>query len=149
MSINILIIGDEGRLRDSLRTILLSFLEVDEVSAVTNIDKAQKVIAQNSISLVIIDSSDLLEDKCQALKQIFNQYGSIPCVVIANSMEQRHYSQNIGADAVLIQGFSTDQIHETLTRLLPLSKPYANWTPSLVKPAHIKGTPPKQTTSPY
>jgi DNA-binding NarL/FixJ family response regulator len=117
MAANFLIIGDEGRLRDGLRTVLRSFIDVNDVFVAADLAAARDLIVVNSPSLVIIDGSGAIDDKCTVLKQLHTDHERITCIVIANTLEQKIQALKEGADAVLMQGFSTKTLCETLVRL--------------------------------
>ena len=149
MATSILIIGDEGRLRDGLRSVLLSFAGIDEVSTVTEFETACELITHNYPSLVILDGGGSVEDKCSIMKRLLLLYGLKPCIVIANTLEQRRHAQSEGADAVLMQGFSTKRLRDTLVALSILTDRRPNRIEGAVKSISVSAAPSKQTTWPY
>ena len=147
MVATILIIGNQGRLRDGLRTILLSLHGIDEVSAVSDFETAVGLITQNFPTAIIVDSSELLNYKCAILKDFLRQNGYKPCIVIAYNHDQWLQAQKTGADAVLMQGFSTTTLQKTLIDLTVLAAPDQQDPRSNSTP--ITSVQPKQTISPF
>lgn len=127
---SILIIGHRGRLRDGLRAILLAHEGIDEVMAAPDFAAALGHITHDYPSLVIIDGSDQIGEHCKTIKQFFLLQGRKPCLVIADSLKQRENAKNAGANAVLMQGFTTTALYEALEDLLFVTNLAGNQTTS-------------------
>ena len=146
MATSILIIGDKGRLRDGLSTILLAFMGIDKVDAITCLESALERITDNYPSLVIVDGFGSVEDKCGILKRLLIHHGHKPCIVIANTLEQQLQAHNARADAVLMQGFSTTTLYETLIDLSIITDRKSDQKMRVAKPRSVTAVPPIQTT---
>ncbi len=149
MIASILILGDEGRLRDGFRAVLLASNSVNEVHTVANFNDAQELITDKHPSLIILDGSDSIEDRCRDLKNLLHTHGHRPCIVIAKTLKQRLYAQKAGADAVLLQGFSTTKLYDTLDALLIGIGRSSKIVGGALKPIPATAVPLTQTTSPY
>jgi DNA-binding NarL/FixJ family response regulator len=117
MAASILIIGPAGRLRDGLRTILHTFPGIGEIVAADDFKSGYEQAAKNHPSIVIIDADDSLEDECVFLKQLLSRHDHARCLLIANTMRQAARARRVGADAVLLRGFSTSTLYLTLVDL--------------------------------
>ncbi len=117
MAASVLIIGPAGRLRDGLRTILHTFPGIGEVFAADDFKSGYKQAAKNHPSIIIVDSDDSLEDECVILKQLLSRYDQARCLLIANTMRQAARARRVGADAILLRGFSTNTLYLTLVDL--------------------------------
>ena len=117
MVASVLIIGPAGRLRDGLHTILRTFPGIGEIIAADDFKSGYKQAAKNHPSIVIVDADDSLEDDCVLLKQLLSRYDHARCLLIANSMRQAARGSRVGADAILLRGFSTNTLYLTLVDL--------------------------------
>ena len=117
MIASVLIIGPAGRLRDSLRTILHTFPGIGEVFAADDFKSGYKQAAKNHPSIVIIDADNSLEDECVLLKQLLSRHDHARCLLIANTIRQAARARRVGADAILLRGFSTESLYLTLVDL--------------------------------
>lgn len=117
MAASVLIIGPVGRLRDGLRAILRSFPGISEVFSVEDFSSGFGQVAENRPSIIIVDADDSFEDDCILLKQLHSRHERILCLLIANSMQQAASAKQAGVDAVLLCGFSTSTLYQTLVDL--------------------------------
>jgi hypothetical protein len=117
MTATVLIIGRVGRLRDGLCTILRTFPGIMQVRAVDGFESAFEQLAFEFSSVVIVDGDERLENACPFLKRMFSTYSETRYIVIANTLHQRAMTQELGADAVLLRGFSTSALYGTLVSL--------------------------------
>ncbi len=117
MAASVLIIGPAGRLRDGLRTILHTFPGIGEIAAADDFKSGHEQAAKNHPSIVIIDADDSLEDECVLLKQLLSGHDHAPCLLIANTIRQAARARRVGADAILLRGFSTNTLYLTLVDL--------------------------------
>ncbi|MDX1414584.1 MAG: hypothetical protein R3293_10360 [Candidatus Promineifilaceae bacterium] len=118
ISTSILIIGHEGRLTDGLRAVLLAHQWVTEVTIATKFETALKLITPIFPSIIIIDGSDVIGRECEFLRQYISLQGRKPCIVIADTLELGAKAQGAGADAVLMEGFSTNELYDILERFI-------------------------------
>jgi DNA-binding NarL/FixJ family response regulator len=76
------------------------------------------MMAQRPAALVLLDA-DLPGDQAHvALMQIKIRWPQTPCIVLVNNGNRHHLIDQNGADAVLVKGFSTATLAETVAELL-------------------------------
>ena len=117
MAASVLIIGPAGRLRDGLRTILHTFPGIGEIIAAEDFTSGYEQAVKIRPCIVIVDADDSLEDECVLLKQLLSRYDHARCLLIANTMRQAARARRVGADAVLLRGFSTNNLYLILVDL--------------------------------
>lgn len=117
MNTSILIIGDEGRLRDGLQTILLALGGIKEVKSVNDFESASPLISKEFPSLIILDGSEKTKNYCATLKKMCDPDRIKPCIVIASTLNEWRLAWENQADSVLMQGFSTTELQTELIRL--------------------------------
>lgn len=117
MIIKVLIIGQAGRLRDGLGTVLRTFPGVADVLAVDSIDSALERLALEYPSVVIVDGDDRLENDCLLLSQMLSTHTEPRYIAITNTLRHRATAQKAGVDAVLLRGFSTTTLYNTFVSL--------------------------------
>lgn len=117
MAISLLIIGQAGRLRDGLSTILRSFSGFEKILTADDFKSGSKLMAKHQPSVVIIDADESLLGDCIFLKKLLSQYRQIRCLVIANTFDQAAQVKQLGADAVLLRGFSAGALQQVLAAL--------------------------------
>jgi DNA-binding NarL/FixJ family response regulator len=102
---HILIISESGRLRDSLRVLLQSCFPRAAIEETGAMMIAQQFLLSCPGALVLLDAALTEIQNNQALEQIGRR-----CVVLAHSNEQQKQAQGIGANAVLLDGFTTESL---------------------------------------
>ena len=117
MAASVLIIGPAGRLRDGLCTILHTFPGMGEIAVADDFKSGNEQAAKNHPSIVIVDADDSLEDEYVLLKQLLSRYDHARCLLIANTMRQGDRARQVGADAILLRGFSTNTLYLALVDL--------------------------------
>ena len=100
-----------------LRTILRTFPAVTDIFVANDFESGYDLAANKRPSAIIIDGNEHLENDCHQLKQLLSRFELGRCVAIANTMKQAVQAQQVGADAVLLQGFSTSTLYQTLISL--------------------------------
>lgn len=117
MSTSVLIIGPPGRLRDGLRSILRLFSGISEITTADKFEPGYESTVREQPSVVILESSESLENDCFMLKKLLSNSGQSRCLVIVNTIQKAVQASKLGADAVLLQGFSTNTLYQTLVSL--------------------------------
>ncbi len=78
MAISLLIIGQAGRLRDGLSTILRSFSGIEKILTADDFKSGSKLMEMHQPSVVIIDADESLLGDCIFLKKLLSQYRADP-----------------------------------------------------------------------
>jgi len=113
----ILIIGPAGRLREGLCAVLRTFAGIADLVTTDNFDSGYELAVRHQPSLVIVDVNDPLDGECIFLKRILSSNEQGRCLVIARAMDQAVQAKHAGADAILLHGFSTRTLNQTLVSL--------------------------------
>jgi DNA-binding NarL/FixJ family response regulator len=118
MSSSILVIGPADHLRTGLCTILANFPRVGQIVTADKFEQGLEAALLHQPALIIVDGGAQREFSCRSLPRLLGGYGRGRCIVIANGMEQAAAARAAGADAVLLNGFSTSTLRETVESLL-------------------------------
>ncbi len=117
MTASVLIIGHAGRLLDGLFTILRSLPGIGEIFTANDFEAGYVLVVRQQPSLVVVDADESFMGDCVFLKKLLSQYRQTRCLVIVNTFDQAAQAKQMGADAVLLRGFSTSALHQVLAAL--------------------------------
>jgi DNA-binding NarL/FixJ family response regulator len=137
MAALILIIGPEGRLREGLCIVLRTFPGIADLILTDSLDSGCELVVRHKPSLVIVDADDKLEEECQSLKRVLASYAASRCLVIAKSLAQAAKAKEAGADAILLQGFSTNTLYQTLVSLEVIPESRSTRDPAMIKKRQV------------
>ena len=114
-----LILAMPGRIRDGWRTLLKASPQIDCVAQADDVPSGLTMTAELRPAVVLLDA-DLVSDQARTvLRQIKAQWPQAQCIVMISNGEQRWLANANGVDAVLVKGFSTRTLNETIAELLP------------------------------
>jgi CheY-like chemotaxis protein len=113
-----LIVATPGRFRDSLRALLVAAPHIEAVDQADDAPSALKVVAARHPALVLLDTSLPGNQVWTALRQIKAERPETRCIILADNTRWQQEGSNSGADAVLLKGFPTAELFQTVERLL-------------------------------
>lgn len=117
--IQTMIVSRPGLMQESLRAGLTSTLRINIVKSIGDGLSALNVIHQEVPELLVLDSN-LLEDEIVALlKYVKQDYPTICCLVVTESLRQEQRVLARGADAVWSRHRSTEELKELLAQIYP------------------------------
>jgi DNA-binding NarL/FixJ family response regulator len=116
--VDVLIVAQPSRFRDGLKAIIEALAWVERVGTLEEWRVIPEYVQQYHPAIVIFDMSDLdaitwgetgsLRESCQRTK----------CVAIIDRAQQRSMAQAMKMDAILLRGFSTDFLYDTMRTLI-------------------------------
>ena len=117
-SVKVLIVAPASRFRGALRSILRGMPRVGDVGQVDDGPSALKAAAVDPPALVFLDAALPNDEAWAVLGQIKAEWPQARCIVLTEGSQQRTAAEADEADAVLIKGFTTPALAETVARLL-------------------------------
>lgn len=128
--VDILIIAQANRFRDGLKAIVQGLDWVGSVGTVAQWTAVPDYVQYYQPAVVIFDVDDLepvTAGEAEALKTMCRQ---IKCLAIIDRAHQHDIAQAMGADVILLRGFTTETLYHTLHTLVvaydaavPVTKP--------------------------
>lgn len=116
--VDVLIVAQPSRFRDGLKSIVQALSWVEQVGTVEQWTAVSDYVQRYQPAIVIFDINDLdtatwieastLRLSCQKSK----------CIMIIDRAQQRSVAKAMGAEAILLRGFSTDLLYNTIRTLI-------------------------------
>lgn len=113
-TITVLIVAHAGRFRDGLGAVVQSLPSVTEVVYAPDCHIAQEHLASRQNCFVLIDIDSIRESVWLLLERLRNICQRAYFAIIANTRVQLDLALAAGADAVLLKGFATTNLHKVL-----------------------------------
>jgi len=105
-----LIIAAPSPLQDGLLALMTTFSQINAVFVAEDASLALRMVKDHRPNLILLDSQ--LPKSQMVLEQIKSQWPQTRCIVLVGSAEQERTI--LGADAVLIEGFSPSRLLATI-----------------------------------
>lgn len=110
MPFQVVIFAKPGRLRDGLQALLSSSQKV-EVAGMAECSKSLfELIERGQPAMLILDTNLTFARVQETLREVRRSYAHIPCLVLADTSEQRALILEAGANQALIKGFSLGEL---------------------------------------
>jgi DNA-binding NarL/FixJ family response regulator len=116
-----LIVAKPGRFRDSLRALLVATPHIGAVNQADDALSALRAIGEDHATLMLLDGSLPGNELDAVLRWIRAERPQVRCIVLADNARQQREAKVAGADAVLLKGFPTAELFQTVERLLEQS----------------------------
>jgi DNA-binding NarL/FixJ family response regulator len=116
--VSAVIVAGPGRFRDSLRALLTATPQIDAVNQADDAESALKAIAEEHAILMLLDGSLPGDEVGKVLRGIRVERPQVRCIVLADNARQQREAKVAGADAILLKGFPTAELFQTVERLL-------------------------------
>jgi DNA-binding response OmpR family regulator len=113
-----LIVARPDRLSDGWRALLLATPRIAGVRQAHDTASALKTVQALDPDLVLLDADAFGEMTWALLDQIKAKVLHCCCIALICSVHQRPKALAMGADAVLVKGFSAEQLSAAVERLL-------------------------------
>ena len=114
---SVLIVARPGRIRDSLEALLRTIPQVKIVGQVEDSSTALEMITEYGQDLVLLVTDPSNDGAGQILEHLKDAPGT-QCLVLTNTRLNLKQAEAAGADDVLLTGFTTSTLFESVTRLL-------------------------------
>jgi DNA-binding NarL/FixJ family response regulator len=111
-------VAKPGRLRDALYTLLKATSQPEIITQVDEGPAVLKMILEYNPGLVVFDSYLPDKEVSAMLGRIKAIQSQIRCIVLVNTIEQQQAAKSAGADAVLLKGFSTKNLLDTVEKFM-------------------------------
>jgi CheY-like chemotaxis protein len=111
---SILIISNTSRLCKSLQILLKSNPGIHKIAEASDTSSGLKWIRENKGDIVLIDAALPNEAAWHVLEQIREKFSFCRCILLTHAALQEKKARNAKADAILSEGFSTEELFHVL-----------------------------------
>lgn len=116
--IDVLIVAHPNRFRDGLKAIIQALAWVERVGTVTEWTSVSDYVERFHPALVIYDVTDFDTLTWVEAGSLRLSCEDTKCIAIIDRAQQRSMAQSMGADAILLRGFSTELLYSTMRTLI-------------------------------
>jgi DNA-binding NarL/FixJ family response regulator len=116
----VLIVAPKGRVRAGLQALLMAMPQVDSIDLADDIPSA--LSSERVPVLVLLDLEGHRDSIADALEAIRAQWPDVRCLVLANSVQDQQIAKSVGADDVLLKGFPTARLFESVRGLIATTR---------------------------
>ena len=116
----VLVVAHRGPMRDGLRALLEALLQ-EPILIADDLSGIPTVAPEFGPTVALLDSDAPGSDVANVLQWMSGTYPKTCCVALVSDASQERAAKEAGADGVLVKGFSTKRLYETVHRLLSLS----------------------------
>jgi DNA-binding NarL/FixJ family response regulator len=113
----VVIVAEAGRLREGLRMMLASMLDLEVVTVVDNGPLALEVIRNWQPDLVILDVHLLGERAARFVSATKRAWNGVRCIAVAERLGQFKPLRDVGTDTVLLKGFTAAELSDAISQL--------------------------------
>ena len=113
-----LILTKQGSLQNGLLALLTTIPQISAVLVAEDADSGLRMLNDHRPKLVLLDMN-LAQDSTETiLKHTNSQLPTIGSIVLVDSVEQGRKAVSLGADDVLLKGFSADKLISLIEEIL-------------------------------
>jgi DNA-binding NarL/FixJ family response regulator len=116
----VLIVAPKGRVRAGLQALLMAMPQVDSIDLADDVPSA--LSSERVPVLVLLDLEGHRDSIADALEAIRAQWPDVRCLVLANSVQDQQIAKSVGADDVLLKGFPTARLFESVRGLIATTR---------------------------
>jgi DNA-binding NarL/FixJ family response regulator len=117
---HVLIVARASRFRDGLRAVVQALSWVEQVDVAAEWTAVSKYLTTHQPALVILDAADLSSASGVDIGIMRTACSETKCLVMIDRAQQRTVAQAVGADAILLRGFSTELLYQTMETMLQM-----------------------------
>ncbi len=118
MPFQVVVFAKSGRLRDSLQALLNSSQKITVSGMVDCPTNLFDMIEDSHPAMLILDTNLTFERVLETLRDVRRSYAHLPCLVLADTGEQRSLVLEAGARQALIKGFSLVELWSAINQAL-------------------------------
>ena len=112
----VMIVAPKGRVRDGLQALLMAMPQVERIDLADDVPSA--LTSERAPALVLLDVDQHRDDIPAALESIRSRWPGVRCLILANSVQEQQVAKAAGADDVLLKGFPTARLFESVRGLI-------------------------------
>jgi DNA-binding NarL/FixJ family response regulator len=113
-SIRILVVDDQERARQGLKSLLATWPRIEIVSEAANGREAVQLVEESQPNLVLMDGKMVIMDGVEDTRLIKERWSDIRVVVLTMHASYRADALGAGADAFLIKGCTAEELLEAI-----------------------------------
>ena len=117
-----LIVTHRESLQNGLQALVMSIPQVDIIGQVDDGSQALEMVREHHPDLVLLDTNLPNDEEWQVLEQIKALWPDIQCIVLADDVHQQREAATLGADIVLLKGFSPAKLAEIIETIVATEK---------------------------
>ena len=117
-SILALVVANTGSLQNGLLAIITTLPQIKSSLVAEDVVSALKLIEVHQPALVILDEDQLMAQ--EAIKQIRSKWPKIHIIALISDIEQEKNLKKLGADVVLVKGFTVKKLIDEVDNLFRL-----------------------------
>jgi DNA-binding NarL/FixJ family response regulator len=114
----VVIVAQPGRVRDGLQALLMAIPQIKIVGLANDVESALNIATDCAPDLVLLGIDLQNGGYGTVLGQIRARWPHARCLILADTVQQRRAAQSAGADDVLLRGFATPKLFESVHRLV-------------------------------
>jgi DNA-binding NarL/FixJ family response regulator len=116
--VDVLIVAQPSRFREGLKTIIQALTWVGKVNTLEHWTAVSNYVLRYHPAFVIFDMSDLDTITWVEAGTLRKSCRKTKCIAVIDRAQQRSKAQAMEADAILLRGFSTDLLYDTMRTLI-------------------------------
>ena len=116
--IALVIIAPPGRQRDGLRVLLQAYDKIALVGEADDLASGAQVIAERAPALAVLQGGEGGEAFWAELRQLKAQCPNVRFTVVVPDYHQAELARAAGADAVLMEGFTSEIMFATIDQMM-------------------------------
>lgn len=116
--ITLVVVAPPGRQRDGLRVLLRADNKIALVGEADDLTSGAQVIAQRAPVLVVLQGGDDGEAVWKELCQLKTKFSKVHFAVVVPNHHQAELARAAGADAALMEGFTSETMFATIDQML-------------------------------
>jgi DNA-binding NarL/FixJ family response regulator len=117
-SVDVLIVALPSRFRDGLKTIVQALTWVERVGVVPGWTAVFDYVQHYQPAIVIFDVADLNLLTAEDANCLCQAYQQAKSIAIIDRAQQREVAHAVGANAILLRGFTTELLYHTMRTLV-------------------------------
>lgn len=116
--VDVLIVALPSRFRDGLKTIVQALTWVERVGVAPGWTAVYDYVQRYQPAIVIFDVTDLNLRTAEDANRLCLACQSAKSIAIIDRAQQREVAQAVGANAILLRGFTTELLYHTMRTLV-------------------------------
>ena len=118
-SILALVVSSSGDLQNGLLALLTSISHISAMLVAEDTASALRLVKNHQPALIILEISSC--QKPNIIKELKTQWPQIHLIVLVDDLTQKKAVRTLGADSVLIKGFSPQQLVDVIESFVGLN----------------------------